>query len=256
MNRASPCYSARHSDLWALSVILTNMITGRYPWHGADPTDPGFVAFRSDSKHFIRAFKLTPPTNELLQRCFHPNPLRRPTLAQFREALDAIDSFSLEHELPVTPNPPAPAPRMPPPQLPTTASTMPEHAIFNTPPSPRSDCEKTPRPTFPIHMPQPIKPFIPTSSSSSQVTGSPPSTSHSSVSVPSSDWSAPSLISAADSSPPVTRSTLLTQSGDMHLCNIPALAGECLLKRPPLPSNFQPYPMRVLFPRSIAATFK
>ncbi|KAJ6520228.1 kinase-like domain-containing protein, partial [Mycena sanguinolenta] len=95
MNRTLPCYSARHSDLWALSVILTNMITGRYPWHSAELSDPGFAAFRSDSQHFIRAFKLTPPANKLLQRCFHMNPLRRPTLAQFREALDAIDSFSL-----------------------------------------------------------------------------------------------------------------------------------------------------------------
>ncbi|KAF7367328.1 Protein kinase domain-containing protein [Mycena sanguinolenta] len=105
MTRANPCYSAGHSDLWALSIILTNMISGRYPWHSADLSDSGFVAFRTDSRYLIRALKLTRPANDLLQWCFNANPLRRPTLAQFREALDAIDSFSLEHEQACCPQP-------------------------------------------------------------------------------------------------------------------------------------------------------
>ncbi|KAJ6519351.1 kinase-like domain-containing protein [Mycena sanguinolenta] len=233
MNRANPCYSARHSDLWALSIILTNMISGRYPWHNAELSDSGFVAFRTDSRYLIRALKLTRPANDLLQWCFHANPLRRPSLVQFREALDAIDSFSLEHEQPVAPN----LPPIPLPQLPAAASTKPERAIGNTPSS--ADCEKTPKPAFPIHMPQPVKFFISSSSSScSEVAGSLSSSSPPSSNL-SSDCSAPSLISAGDSSPPVTRSTLLTQSGDMHLCNIPALAGECLIKRAVYPAHLR-----------------
>ncbi|KAJ7652306.1 kinase-like domain-containing protein, partial [Mycena rosella] len=39
------CYSAHHSDLWALSVIFTTMISGHHPWHSADMFDAGFVAF-------------------------------------------------------------------------------------------------------------------------------------------------------------------------------------------------------------------
>ncbi|KAJ7186169.1 kinase-like domain-containing protein, partial [Mycena filopes] len=42
---AHGCYSTRHSDLWAITVLFTNMITGRYPWSTAEPSEAGFAAF-------------------------------------------------------------------------------------------------------------------------------------------------------------------------------------------------------------------
>ncbi|KAJ6583988.1 kinase-like domain-containing protein, partial [Mycena vulgaris] len=92
---ANGCYSARHSDAWALSVIFTNMISGRHPWFRADFSDPGFAAFRSNSNYLLKALKITRPANALLQRCFHMNPLRRPTLPEFRDAINAMEYFSL-----------------------------------------------------------------------------------------------------------------------------------------------------------------
>ncbi|KAJ7086639.1 kinase-like domain-containing protein, partial [Mycena epipterygia] len=89
------CYSARHSDLWALSVIFTSMISCRHPWHTAEPSDRGFAAFRSDDNYLLKALRLTRPASALLKRCFHMNPLRRPTLSQFRDAVNSIESFSL-----------------------------------------------------------------------------------------------------------------------------------------------------------------
>ncbi|KAJ6604035.1 kinase-like domain-containing protein, partial [Mycena sp. CBHHK59/15] len=90
---ANGCYSARHSDLWALSVIFTNMISGRHPWASAEVSDPAFAAHRNDSNYLIRALKITRPAGALLKRCFHMDPLRRPTLPQLREAVNAIDFF-------------------------------------------------------------------------------------------------------------------------------------------------------------------
>ncbi|KAJ7090629.1 kinase-like domain-containing protein, partial [Mycena epipterygia] len=90
------CYSARHSDLWALSVIFTNMISGRRPWHIADLSDRGFAAFRADENYLFKALGLTRPASALLKRCFHMNPLRRPTLSQLRDAVNAMDSFALD----------------------------------------------------------------------------------------------------------------------------------------------------------------
>ncbi|KAJ7656289.1 kinase-like domain-containing protein, partial [Mycena polygramma] len=90
------CYSARHSDLWAISVIFVNMISGLYPWGSAEVSDRGFAAYRDDKNYLLKALKLTRPTNTLLKRCFHLDPLRRPTLQQFRKALNDIESFSTE----------------------------------------------------------------------------------------------------------------------------------------------------------------
>ncbi|KAJ7652294.1 kinase-like domain-containing protein, partial [Mycena rosella] len=87
------CYSARHSDLWALSVIFTTMISGHHLWHSADMFDAGFVAFRSDPDYLRKALKITRPTSELLPRCFDENPRRRPTIEQFREAVNAMECF-------------------------------------------------------------------------------------------------------------------------------------------------------------------
>ncbi|KAJ7469958.1 kinase-like domain-containing protein, partial [Mycena galericulata] len=42
---AHGCYSARHSDLWALSVIFTTMISRCHPWMTAEVSDDGFAAF-------------------------------------------------------------------------------------------------------------------------------------------------------------------------------------------------------------------
>ncbi|KAF8213565.1 kinase-like domain-containing protein, partial [Mycena galopus ATCC 62051] len=88
--RVYSCYSARHSDLW-----VANMISGRHPWHSAELSDPAFAAFRAHKNSLLKPLRITRPANALLERCFHANPLRRPTLAQFREAINAIDSFSL-----------------------------------------------------------------------------------------------------------------------------------------------------------------
>ncbi|KAJ7921415.1 kinase-like domain-containing protein [Mycena leptocephala] len=221
---AHGCYSARHSDLWALSVIFTNMISCRYPWHTAEVSDPGFAAFRSDKDYLLKALKITRPADALLKRCFHMNPLRRPTLSQFREAMNNIETFSVEDILPIPPAlPPRRIQQLP--QLPLATSPTLEWAVA-APPSAAGDCE-TPRPAFPIHAPQPIKftPFVlgsSSSSSSSSFASRPPSSPPSSL--PSSATSASSVVSAADSTPPITPATFPTDPADVRVSGIPSLA--------------------------------
>ncbi|KAJ7068654.1 kinase-like domain-containing protein, partial [Mycena amicta] len=86
-------YCARFSDLWAVSVIFVNLISGRHPWSSADLTDAGFAAFRSDNDYLQRALGITPESSALLKRCFDENPLRRPNIAQLREAVNEIEVF-------------------------------------------------------------------------------------------------------------------------------------------------------------------
>ncbi|KAJ7653934.1 kinase-like domain-containing protein, partial [Mycena polygramma] len=95
MDPESSGYSPRHSDLWAVSVIFASMISGRSVWMSADMSDPWYAAFRANEDAHLSALKITRPANDLLKRCFHLNPRRRPTLEEFREAVNDIDSFSL-----------------------------------------------------------------------------------------------------------------------------------------------------------------
>ncbi|KAJ7195362.1 hypothetical protein GGX14DRAFT_677179 [Mycena pura] len=64
-NNPNGCHFARHSDMWAISVIVANLISGRRPWWSADPCDRGFAALRSDDTYLIRALNITPEANAL-----------------------------------------------------------------------------------------------------------------------------------------------------------------------------------------------
>ncbi|KAJ7612267.1 kinase-like domain-containing protein, partial [Roridomyces roridus] len=86
-------YSARHSDVWALAIIFTNIISGHVPWNSAELSDPGFRAFRSNPEYLYKALRLSRPAYLLLQQCFDMNPLRRPTIAELRMAINEMDSF-------------------------------------------------------------------------------------------------------------------------------------------------------------------
>ncbi|KAF7300954.1 Protein kinase domain-containing protein [Mycena indigotica] len=102
LDRTNPkgCYSARSSDLWALSVIFTNLISGRHPWSCAQMVDPNYAKFRGNNNHLFRVLKLTREANALLKRCFEEDPRRRPTIAQMRSSVDEIPRFSVNDELP------------------------------------------------------------------------------------------------------------------------------------------------------------
>ncbi|KAK7064645.1 kinase domain-containing protein [Favolaschia claudopus] len=206
LDKSYRCYSARHSDVWALSIILTNMISGRHPWNMASQSDPGFAAYRADNNYLFKALKITRPANDLLKRCFHMNPLRRPNLAELRVAVNKIESFSLDDRLPTPP-------------FPVDVSSTLEQAVAPPSSAPAGDCEKTPKLAYTLHMPRPVKKYAPpvfciTSSSSSSssdcsvfVAGppaSPPPSSSPASSLPLSDAS--SLATGTESSAPATPS--------------------------------------------------
>ncbi|KAJ7062805.1 kinase-like domain-containing protein [Mycena amicta] len=67
LDRTNPggCYSARSSDIWALSIIFTNLISGRHPWSCAVMTDQGYAKFRSNNNYLYRALRLTREANAL-----------------------------------------------------------------------------------------------------------------------------------------------------------------------------------------------
>ncbi|KAJ7653929.1 kinase-like domain-containing protein [Mycena polygramma] len=239
MDCESSGYSPRHSDLWAVSIIFASMISGRAIWASADMSDPWYAAFRANEDAHLSALKITRPANDLLKRCLHLNPRRRPTLEEFREAVNAIDMFSLHDDCRA-------------PAAPRVQSIASPPAPAAPPSAPAADDCPTPKPAFPpIYTPKPIRPtpitltlssaFSASASSPSivfaPVAPAPVSSSPSSPpsSVPSSASSAPS---AADASPPATPAVLPVDAADAQLSTVSSLAVDAkqqLRVPPPLP---------------------
>ncbi|KAK0201185.1 kinase-like domain-containing protein [Desarmillaria ectypa] len=91
----SPTYSTRSSDVWALGIVLLNMIAGRNPWLAAKISDPCFNYFLCNPDYFHKIFPITPSVNRVLLRVFDLRSSKRITLLELRAEIDNIDRFFL-----------------------------------------------------------------------------------------------------------------------------------------------------------------
>ncbi|KAK0213752.1 kinase-like protein [Armillaria fumosa] len=91
----SPTYSTRSSDVWALGVVLINMMVGRNPWLAAKISDPCFNYFLCNPDYFLKIFPLTPAVNEVLLRIFDLRSSKRITLPELHTEISKIDRFFL-----------------------------------------------------------------------------------------------------------------------------------------------------------------
>ncbi|KAH9910121.1 kinase-like domain-containing protein, partial [Epithele typhae] len=80
-------YCPRTSDVWALGIILVNMITGRNPWMRARHDDPDFKAYVDDPESFMEALPVSRDIAGVLLRTLVIDPRCRISLANLRRAI-------------------------------------------------------------------------------------------------------------------------------------------------------------------------
>ncbi|KAA1477629.1 kinase-like protein [Dentipellis sp. KUC8613] len=86
-------FSSRHSDIWALGIVLINMLTGRNPWRNASSEDDCFAAYLHEPDFFLHMFPISRPANALLRRILALNPLSRMTLRDMRTEVKGMATF-------------------------------------------------------------------------------------------------------------------------------------------------------------------
>lgn len=86
-------YYGDTADIWSLGVILFNMVAGRYPWEEARLTDRDYMAFMTKEDYLLRTSPISESLNMLLDRMWHPIPLRRMPIPDIREAILEMESF-------------------------------------------------------------------------------------------------------------------------------------------------------------------
>ncbi|KZV71807.1 kinase-like protein [Peniophora sp. CONT] len=158
-------YSTHAADVFALGIVLVNLITGGYPWARAHSSDPNFIAFVHDPNHLQTMLPISPPAAALLARILAPLPSARISLSELRREAAQIHRWGLDDDELVFASeaarnnvveyaralnldyklPPAAPPRRPPPpqplNLPTTTSsssttaTTDRDSLPQTPPS-------------------------------------------------------------------------------------------------------------------------
>ncbi|KZT73973.1 kinase-like protein [Daedalea quercina L-15889] len=92
-------YSTKHADIWALGIILVNLIAGgRRPWGEATLDDPDFRQFNEDDQYLEREYGISSGAADLLKRIFRMSPTARPSIAQIRSNVLHLNTFFAEFE--------------------------------------------------------------------------------------------------------------------------------------------------------------
>ncbi|KAJ3309849.1 hypothetical protein HDU76_003508 [Blyttiomyces sp. JEL0837] len=88
-------YSPAANDVWALGVILLNLLFGKNPWFEAHPTDAIFNAYAGANPNILRQqFNLSPQFDAILRRAFELDPRRRCSVMDLKLMVDSVGKFT------------------------------------------------------------------------------------------------------------------------------------------------------------------
>ncbi|KAJ3039359.1 hypothetical protein HK097_002857 [Rhizophlyctis rosea] len=87
-------YAPGPNDVWAMGVMLVNMLTGQNPWVEPSMSDPLYAAYKGEEGDILKVhFGFSGEVDELLAKVFDTEPHRRPSLEELREAVVGVDRF-------------------------------------------------------------------------------------------------------------------------------------------------------------------
>ncbi|KAJ3231444.1 hypothetical protein HDU81_003751 [Chytriomyces hyalinus] len=87
-------YSPAANDVWALGVILLNLLFGKNPWFEAHMTDAIFAAFAISNPNILRQqFNLTLQFDAILRRVFELDPRRRCSVQDLKLLVESVTHF-------------------------------------------------------------------------------------------------------------------------------------------------------------------
>lgn len=86
-------YSNRANDIWALGVILVNMISCRSPWTKAVTSDTCFMEYLLNENYLREMLPISEGVHSILRRIFTCEPSERITLSALRKEIVALDTF-------------------------------------------------------------------------------------------------------------------------------------------------------------------
>ncbi|KZT10502.1 kinase-like protein, partial [Laetiporus sulphureus 93-53] len=91
-------YNPRRADIWALGVILINMVTGRYPWARAVREDQFYGQYLEDTHVLRYMLPISQGMHDILARVFTPLPKDSIDLRTMRRLIVDLDTFYMSEE--------------------------------------------------------------------------------------------------------------------------------------------------------------
>ncbi|KAI0718160.1 hypothetical protein C8T65DRAFT_725854 [Cerioporus squamosus] len=85
--------SARKADMWALGLILLNMISGGIPWRRASRTSDTYTEFVDDPNYLLKCVPLSHGANRIIRRMLRANPLIRANISDVSAMIMELDTF-------------------------------------------------------------------------------------------------------------------------------------------------------------------